>query len=169
MRGTNSETGLGQVVTQNKKNKQMKQFFKELFAYSHHFNQQLATVFTEQADKTSEKSVKWFNHILNAHLVWNNRILKQAGPLNSWDMHDVTALREMDQVNYNTSLQILDNFDLDTAIDYSTFKGEPFTNTVRDILFHVVNHSTYHRGQIAADFRQTGLEPLTTDYIFFKR
>ena len=147
----------------------MKHFFKELFAYSHHFNQQLVTVFTEQSDKTSEKSVKLFNHILSAQHVWNSRILKQADPLSSWDMHDVSELKAMDQLNYQTSLQILDNFDLDTAINYTTFKGESFTNTVRDILFHVVNHSTYHRGQIAADFRQTGLEPLTTDYIFFKR
>jgi uncharacterized damage-inducible protein DinB len=147
----------------------MKQFLKELFTYSNHSNQQLITVFTEQADKTSEKSFRLFNHILNAHQVWNNRILKQPGPLSSWDMHDVSELKAMDQLNYHTSLQILEQFELDTPIDYATFKGESFTNSVRDILFHVVNHSTYHRGQIAMDFRQTGLEPIVTDYIFFKR
>lgn len=147
----------------------MKHFFKELFAYSHHFNQQLVTVFTEQADKTSEKSVRWFNHILNAHQAWNNRILKQPGPLSSWVMHDVSELKAMDQLSYHTSLQILEQFELDTLIKYTTFKGDPFTNTVRDILFHVINHSTYHRGQIAAEFRQTGIEPIVSDYIFYKR
>ena len=36
----------------------MNQFFKELFEYSHHFNQKLSEVFTESSDKTSEKAIK---------------------------------------------------------------------------------------------------------------
>ncbi len=147
----------------------MKGFFKELFGYSHYYNQQLIIVFIEQADKVSDKSVKWINHILNAHQVWNNRILKQQSSLTSWDMHDLAELKPMDELNNTISLQILDQFELDTLINYTTFKGDMFTNTVRDILFHVINHSTYHRGQIAADFRQTGIEPLVSDYIFYKR
>ncbi|QLH28398.1 MAG: hypothetical protein HWD63_02710 [Candidatus Parvibacillus calidus] len=39
---------------------------------------------------------------------------------------------------------------------------------MKDIIFHIINHSTYHRGQIAMEFRQSGLEPLNTDYIFYK-
>ena len=147
----------------------MKDFFKDLFTYSHHFNQQLATIFIEQAGKTSVKSVKWFNHILNAHQAWNNRILKQPGPSSAWEMNDVSKLKAMDGQNYNASLQILDKFQFETLITYTTFKGDSFANTVRDILFHVINHSTYHRGQIAADFRQTGIEPIVSDYIFYKR
>jgi uncharacterized damage-inducible protein DinB len=147
----------------------MKDFLKELFAYSHHFNQQLATIFIEQAGKTSEKSVKWFNHILNAHRAWNNRILKQPGPLSAWEINHASNLKAIDHSNYNASLQILDQFELVDLINYKTFKGDPFSNTVRDILFHVINHSTYHRGQIAADFRQTGIEPIVSDYIFYKR
>lgn len=30
-------------------------------------------------------------------------------------------------------------------------------------------NATYHRGQIATDFKNTGLQPLVTDYIFYKR
>jgi uncharacterized damage-inducible protein DinB len=44
-----------------------------------------------------------------------------------------------------------------------------FTNTIKDILFHIINHSTNHRGQIAVDFRNNGLEPLVLDYVFYKR
>lgn len=32
---------------------------------------------------------------------------------------------------------------------YSNIKGEKFTSTLDDILIHVFNHSTYHRGQVA--------------------
>ncbi len=144
-------------------------FFKELFAYNHHFNRQLATLFAAHADKTPVKSVKWFSHILNAHQVWNSRILPGKNRFGVWDVHDVNDLIEIDEVNYMDSMKILDQGSLQTEIKYLTSKGEPFTNTTRDILFHIINHSTYHRGQIAADFRQHGIEPIVTDYIFYKR
>ena len=44
-------------------------------------------------------------------------------------------------------------------------KGEPYTSSVEDILTHVVFHGAYHRGQIAAKMRESGLEPAYTDYI----
>ena len=48
-------------------------------------------------------------------------------------------------------------------------KGETFSNKIKDILFHIINHSTYHRAQIATDLKQNGIEPINTDYIFYKR
>jgi len=144
-------------------------FFRELFGYNHHFNQQLATVFAAHADKTPEKSVKWFNHILNAHRVWNSRILPGKNKFGVWELHNVDELIEIDRINYFDSIKILDQGNPETEVNYINSKGERFTNTIRDILFHIINHSTYHRGQIAADFRQQGLEPIVTDYIFYKR
>jgi uncharacterized damage-inducible protein DinB len=44
-----------------------------------------------------------------------------------------------------------------------------FSNTIKDILFHMINHSTHHRAQIAMDMRNNKLEPLPLDYIFYKR
>jgi len=144
-------------------------FFKELFEYSHHFNQQLATVFTEQAKLTSEKSIKLVNHILNSHQVWNSRILDDQNPFGVWDMHNIQDLKEIDRTNYINSIRILQQTDLNSAVKYVTSKGDAYTNSVKDILFHVINHSTYHRGQIAAEFKQSGIEPMVTDYIFYKR
>ena len=144
-------------------------FFKQLFEYNHHFNQKLASVFLEHENKIPEKSIKWFSHILNAHRVWNSRIIPVEDKFGIWHMHEANKLKEIDRTNYVDSLKILDGEKLETEIRYLTSKGEPFTNNIRDILFHVVNHSTYHRGQIAADFRQYGFEPIVSDYIFYKR
>ena len=35
------------------------------------------------------------------------------------------------------------------------------------VLRHVVNHSTYHRGQVASKLKRLGIEPPATDYIFW--
>lgn len=147
----------------------MKQFFKELFEYSHHCNQKLADVFNVEPDKTSEKAVKLFNHVLNAHQIWNNRIDPKEKTFGVWELHAVQELKSIDQINYEQTLQILEKFELGKSLNYTNSKSKAFGSSVRDILFHIINHSTYHRGQIATEFKQYGLEPLVTDYIFFKR
>lgn len=147
----------------------MKQFFKELFEYGHQVNQKLGDVFVESPDKISEKAVERYNHILNAHQIWNNRIESKQVTFGVWEIHPIQDCKHIDKMSYEQSLLILDKFDLNDKISYTNTKGQAFSKRILDIFFHVVNHSTYHRGQIASDFRQSGIEPLVTDYIFFKR
>jgi uncharacterized damage-inducible protein DinB len=147
----------------------MKQFFKELTEYSHHFNQKLIEVFIDNPDKISEKAEKLYNHIINAHQIWNNRIDPKQAVFGAWELHPVQDLKGIENKNYEHTLQILNDYDLKLIINYSNSKGQLFSNSIQDMLFHIINHSTYHRGQIATEFKRQGLEPLVTDYIFFKR
>ncbi|WP_215222675.1 DinB family protein [Echinicola shivajiensis] len=147
----------------------MKQFFKELFEYSHYSNQKLSDIFIDKPDKTSEKAVKLFNHLLNAHQIWNNRIKPEQPTFDVWELHDTKDLKSIDKINLEHSLQILDKFDLNENFIYKNTKGQIFDNSIQNICFHIINHSTYHRGQIATEFRLHGLEPLVTDYILYKR
>ena len=147
----------------------MKAFFKELFEYSHHFNQKLGDVFAESPGKTSEKARNLYCHILNAHQIWNNRIDPVQKTFSVWQTHPMQDCKNIDKINYEHSLRIVDKFDLDELLNYTNTKGYTFRNSIRDTLFHVINHSTYHRGQIATEFRQSGIEPLVTDYILYKR
>jgi uncharacterized damage-inducible protein DinB len=160
---------MGEALSEQKPKEAMKQFFRELFDYSHHYNQRLADIFLDNSGQVSEKSVKLFNHILNAHQIWNNRIDPIASTCQVWALHPLEELKGMDQHNYEHTVQLLVDENLDRILNYSTSGGLKFSNSVRDILFHVINHSTYHRGQIAAEFRANGIEPLATDFIFFKR
>lgn len=147
----------------------MNTFFTELFAYSNHFNQQLAAIFQAEQEKCSEKSISLFNHILNAHHIWNSRITEKQTSFVVWGKHPVAELKRIDQENYQTTLEILERYDLNDAMNYANSNGQKFSNSIHDILFHIINHSTYHRAQIASEFKQSGLQPLVTDYIFYKR
>jgi len=148
---------------------QMKDFFKELLEYSHHFNQKLADAFIENEDNVSAKSIEIFSHMLNAHQVWNNRIDPRHSPFEIWGIHAMHDFKNIDKANYDHSLIILDTFDLNNRIDFTNARGMNFKNCIRDVLFHIINHSTYHRGQIASDFRQAGIDPLLTEYILYKK
>ena len=44
-------------------------------------------------------------------------------------------------------------------------QAQPFSHTLQ----HVVNHGTYHRGQVVTMLRQLGAEALTTDLIAYYR
>ncbi|WP_185211767.1 DinB family protein [Sphingobacterium mizutaii] len=35
-------------------------------------------------------------------------------------------------------------------------------------MFHIINHSNYHRAQIATELRKQEIEPIQTDYIKYK-
>jgi uncharacterized damage-inducible protein DinB len=64
--------------------------------------------------------------------------------------------------NYLTNLS---PDDLEKQIDYRNSKGEAWSSRVDDVLTHVVMHSAYHRGQIALEMREAGLQPAYTDFI----
>jgi uncharacterized damage-inducible protein DinB len=59
--------------------------------------------------------------------------------------------------------------DLDGSRGYKTTEGQAYSNILSDMLLHVVNHSSYHRGQIITLLRQVGAAPQSTDFILFVR
>jgi len=146
----------------------MKTFFKELFQYNNHFNQKIISVLIENPEKATKKCIELLSHILNAHQIWNCKFQTEQLPYEPWKIHQMKNFSEMDRNNFEHSILILDKFDLSQIIQYKNSKGQTFYNSARDILFQIINHSTYHRAQIATEFRQSGLEPLLTDYICYK-
>ena len=53
---------------------------------------------------------------------------------------------------------------------YKTFRDEEFTQPVSDVLVHLFNHGTYHRGQWVNQLRECGVQKLpATDFVVFSR
>lgn len=147
----------------------MKEFFKELFEYTFIFNNKVIDSLLTTNIEIPEKSLQLINHTINAQQIWNARIEGKDCSVNVWQIRPIDKLKHVNEQNYADSLNILSAYDFDTVISYKNSSGIAFKNTVRDILFHIVNHSTYHRGQIATDCKLQGMAPLATDYIFYKR
>ena len=56
------------------------------------------------------------------------------------------------------------------SLEYRSLAGQPATSQFWEMIAHVVNHGTYHRGQIATFLRQLGGTPAqSTDMIVFFR
>ncbi|HQQ94913.1 MAG TPA: DinB family protein [Bacteroidia bacterium] len=140
-----------------------------LFDYNQQSNEKILELLTGHEAVLTEKSIRLANHIINAHHIWNNRIEQNEMPYQVWEIHKFSDLRRLSASNYTRSIDLLKDYLPETEIMYNTTKGEVFKNNVLDILFHIINHSTYHRAQIATELKSTGLSVPVTDYIVFKR
>lgn len=146
----------------------MKEKLIDLFEYTYHFNKEMIKLITGNISKVDEKTISLINHTLNAQQVWNSRILNESS-FEVWQVNPFEKLEVINNQNFQTSVQIIENSDLDQRIEYQNSKGTKFENTVFEMLFQAINHSTYHRGQINSLLKQNGIEPILTDYIFYKR
>jgi uncharacterized damage-inducible protein DinB len=147
----------------------MKAFFKDKFDYTHHCNQQLIELLLKNPKLYKTKISALTSHTLNAHHIWNHRIFGVAPALSVWQELELIYLQKINTENFEHSIELLQQKELDEKINYSNSKGQKFTNTVSEIHFHIVNHSTYHRGQLISLLKTQGVEPIVTDYIFYKR
>ncbi|WP_411029558.1 DinB family protein [Spongiimicrobium sp. 3-5] len=147
----------------------MKVFFNQLFDYNFYCNKKLIEL-CNGLQEVPENSVKLFSHTLNAHHIWNARILGKKSAYDVWQIHDIKDWGDIHYENQRSSFEITTNADdFDKRIDYETTEGRLFTNTLQDILFHIINHSTHHRAQISTDLRNNDIEPIPMDYIHYKR
>ena len=86
---------------------------------------------------------------------------------------DVPALRAAwaaQEVKTRAFLDALGDAGIDRTFDYKMMNGQPGASVFWHMLQHVVNHATYHRGQVTTMLRQLGVEPpKSTDLISFYR
>jgi len=63
----------------------------------------------------------------------------------------------------------LDEARLAAELAFKLLSGDPNSMRLVDQMHHVANHATLHRGQVVGMIRQLGLEPPSTDLLFFLR
>ncbi len=111
-------------------------------------------------------------HIVGAEWIWLRRWLGESptAPPGGSDPPTLAAVRErLGEVERERRLYLagLSAADLDRTIAYRRLNGEAFSSRLSDLFVHVVNHSTYHRGQLTTILRQLGEKPPTTDFFRF--
>jgi uncharacterized damage-inducible protein DinB len=158
------------------------QDFRLLYDYNSWANHRAlgscSTLNTEQFTRdlgSSFRSVRdTLAHIYGAEWLWLERWqgrIPSALPAAA-DFPDVESLRARwaeQERNLDAYIDTLTASELQRVIKYKNTQGVPFEGPLWPMLQHVVNHSTYHRGQIATLLRQLGATPVATDLIAFHR
>ncbi|MDC7996373.1 DinB family protein [Altibacter sp. HG106] len=146
----------------------MKEFFEDIFEYHNHFNQKLIEQLAENENAITKRTIPLLSHSINAQQIWNARITNDQ-TLGVHENHTLKQCKRIDNENYNRTLNIIAERELNEIIIYANSKGTEFRNSIQQILFHIANHFSHHKGQIISDLRQSGINPIVTDYIFYKR
>ena len=109
-------------------------------------------------------------HLVSAQWVWLKRWKGQVPelPLSNefFESPELTNCRwaEVDQ-DLSNFVAVLDGQKLQQTITYTNIQGKSISNLLWQAMLHVVNHSSYHRGQVASLLRQVQLIPQSTDLI----
>lgn len=155
---------------------------RELYAFNRWANQRvlesLASLSAEEFSrdmKSSHPSVReTLLHIMASEWIWLSRWLGTSPTAMPQEWRSfglpqiVTAWEELYRAQ-QSFLEKLSDADLDRVIDYRNLKGEPHSNPLWQLLRHMVNHSSYHRGQITTMLRQLGHTPVATDLVLYYR
>ena len=103
-------------------------------------------------------------HTYAAEWAWHSRWQGQSPTalMTSDALPDVAAIRSAwvdHERKVRAFLEGLGEEGLTRVIDYKLLSGQPGSSPFWQMLQHVVNHASYHRGQVTTMLRQLGAEP----------
>ena len=114
-------------------------------------------------------------HTYSAEWAWHSRWrgVSPASHLKADDYPDVPTIRaqwaDLER-NVRGFLADLDEAGITRVIEYKMLSGQPGATPFWQMLHHMVNHASYHRGQVTTMLRQLGAAPAKSmDMIGFYR
>jgi uncharacterized damage-inducible protein DinB len=106
---------------------------------------------------------------------WHGHSPRKTEAWASWSTEacaDVRTLAERWQAVRDRRTRFVCDIDeeqLAADLDFNLLSGDASSMPLVDQMLHVVNHATMHRGQVVGMIRQLGIEPPSTDLIFYLR
>jgi len=126
-------------------------------------------VFIREVDLGFKSIAEVISHIVSADNIWFNRIKdEQDSILVKKSFTDLKEARqEMDDLQWQIRDYVSSLSDAEKKVSYTMASGRQMENSIAEILQQVVNHGTYHRGNITTILRSFGYQGVMTDYIAF--
>ncbi|MEZ5831233.1 MAG: DinB family protein [Dongiaceae bacterium] len=162
----------------------MKAHFQRMAAYNRWANERLyeaagqlsPAALDEKRSGFFPSILKTLNHILVGDTIWLGRLEGTGSPgISGLDqiLHaEFSALTTARRAIDERIIAYVDGLvprRLEEDLVYRTMAGEPLTTQVGQVLTHVFNHQTHHRGQAHAMLSSTEIAPPSLDLIYFLR
>lgn len=129
---------------------------------------------TQPIESSFPSVIATLGHIVGAEWIWLSR-WQGTSPtgfpdwLQSPTLEDLRSRLSQVESDRAAFLSPLTEDDLQRRLSYKLLNGTASSTRLLDLLLHVVNHSTYHRGQLTTLLRQVGGTPPATDYVVYTR
>lgn len=104
------------------------------------------------------------------HERWNGRAPSSFPRAENYpDLSHIKIRWKSIDADLNRYVSALSANDITRVIEFRNTKGTLLRHPLWETMQHMVNHSTYHRGQITVLLRQLGATPQASDMIYFYR
>lgn len=134
-----------------------------------HLKQLPIQIYSQSLESVFPSISTVINHIYQVDLLWYKRYNNSYSPSPVVSLNTIDeALIEFNQLHTNMKADLLTRDHLE-EFSYRNSKGEVYRNTIIEVIQHLVNHGTYHRGNISAMIRELGYTGISTDYIVYLR
>ena len=158
--------------------------FRQLAAYNHWANLRLYGAALELPEEAYRRSTGVFfgslhgtlNHLLLTDRIWLKRLTgtgehpDRLDAILHDDRRDLLRARMAEDARLNELVESYTGADLMEPLAYQTTSGKTYRQPPQDILLHLFNHQTHHRGQAHACCSiLTGSEPPSLDLLAFQR
>jgi uncharacterized damage-inducible protein DinB len=162
-------------------------YFRQLARYNTWANERIYAAAAELSDaERKAKRPSFFgsihatlNHILVGDRVWMSRLTaKPGGPLPSkpdeirsldqelyGNFNELRAARVKEDARIADAVGRYKDADLNRNLDYASMAGEERHTPLAQVLAHVFNHQTHHRGQVHGLLSHTRIAPPPLDMI----
>jgi uncharacterized damage-inducible protein DinB len=162
----------------------VKTHFEMLARYNQWANSRLYAMAARLPDEGYRKNVgayfgslhRTLNHLLTADRIWMRRLTGTGDHPNQLDailFDDLPSLRtarQAEDVRIMAFVEGLGEADLHKQWDYQTLNGSPQRQPMDEILAHLFNHQTHHRGQAHTVLTVLGVaEPDPLDLLLMLR
>jgi len=141
-----------------------------LFSYNDWANRRIVTALK---DSPSKKSLEILAHLLITEQEYFERLYgKDSTGFDFWQdlsLEECGNLAREIAEKYEKLIRRFEEEGLDLRAEYRTSEGVWHENTFRELLTHVVFHSSIHRGNIILKMREEGFTPPKIDYIIYLR
>lgn len=149
----------------------MKSYFIRLFNYDQFANRQITGLIL--ATSQNQQAVTLIAHTLAAQQRWLSRCKFEPAPTDplwpDWSAERLTGIINSNHAEWVAYLQTLQPQDFERPVTYQNTQGVTYTDTLQDILAHVINHGTHHRAQAGQHLKLAGAKLPSTDYILYAR
>ena len=143
---------------------------RELFRYNDWANRRIVVALKENE---CERARQILAHLVTTEHEYFERLYgKDSTGFDFFPDLTVAECGELAKATAERYERLLRGFDeegLDIVARYRTSEGKRVENTYREILSHVVIHSSIHRGNIMLKLRESGFVPPVIDYIIYLR
>ncbi len=119
--------------------------------------------------------VRTLNHTYTMDLVWRAHLEESSHGYVTRNPGDCPSLESLQRLQSEADAWFIEYLQSISAqqgaqtVEFEFIGGGAGCMTRFEILFHVVNHGTYHRGHVAAMMYETGNSPPTTDFPVYLR